>query len=192
MELQHVNVKMFVDGPMNVDAERFIEIFHAWIKDHALDGLLIDVADYRHVPAGPGVMLIGLEGDYNMDHTGERWGLRYNRKAALDGTNEDRFRQAVNAAAKACHLLEETLASEGPLTFSRQEFELCINDRAIAPNTSETLSACQPDIESFLSNLLGHHDFTIDHNPDPRSLFRFSIKSAKLFDLKKLASDLTQ
>jgi len=187
MQLQHVNIKMFVDGQLSVDPARFIEIFHTWIKDEVLDGVLIDVADYRHVPAGPGVMLIGLEGDYNMDHAGERWGLRYNRKAALKGTNEDRFRQAIQAAAKACLILEQTLATEGPLTFSRQEFELCINDRAHAPNTAETLSACQPEIETFVTSLLGHKDFTIAHDPTPRGLFRLTIKTSQPFDLEKLA-----
>ncbi len=186
MQLQHVNIKMFVDGSLDVDPGKFINIFHAWIRDSALDGLLIDVADYRHVPAGPGVMLIGLEGDYNLDNTGDRWGLRYNRKAEVEGNNEDRFRQAIQATATACLLLEETLATEGPLKFSRQEFELCINDRAHAPNTSATLSACQPEIKTFVSQLLGHEDFTIDHDPAPRGLFRLTIKSAKPFDLAKL------
>ena len=59
--------------------------------------LLLDVADYRHVPAGPGVMLIGNEGDYSVDNTGDRLGIRYNRKAALDGDNQDRLRQAARS-----------------------------------------------------------------------------------------------
>jgi len=187
MQLQHVNIKMFVEGPLAVDPDRFIDIFHAWIKDKMLDGLLIDVADYRHVPAGPGVMLIGLEGDYNLDNASDRWGLRYNRKAALDGSNEDRFRQAIQAAAKACLLLEETLATESTLKFCRDEFELCINDRAYAPNTPDTLSVCLPEVETFVTDLLGHKNFTLTHDPAPRSLFRLHMKSAKPFELNKLA-----
>ena len=54
MDLQHVNVKIYVDGDLAVDPARFIEIFHGWIKEEAFDELLIDVADYRHVPDGPG------------------------------------------------------------------------------------------------------------------------------------------
>ncbi len=186
MQLQHVNIKMFVEGPLGIDPARVIDIFHAWIRDKALDGLLIDVADYRHVPAGPGVMLIGLEGDYNLDNTGDRWGLRYNRKASLDGSNDDRLRQAIQAAAKACLLLEETLANESPLKFCRDEFELCINDRAHAPNTPDTLSVCLPEVETFVAGFLGHKDFTLTHDPAPRSLFRLNIKSAKPFELEKL------
>ena len=64
MNVQHVNVKFFVDGELNVDWERFIEVFHVWIAEQSTDELLIDVADYRHVPMGPGVILVGHEEDY--------------------------------------------------------------------------------------------------------------------------------
>ncbi len=45
MELQHVNVKIFVEDDDAVDPERFIGAFHRWIRDRVLDELLIDVAD---------------------------------------------------------------------------------------------------------------------------------------------------
>ena len=60
MELQHINVKIYVEGDLPVDPAEFITVFHQWVKDKVLDELLIDVADYRHVPAGPGVLLVGL------------------------------------------------------------------------------------------------------------------------------------
>ena len=183
MDLQHVNVKIYVEGDLSVDCERFIEVFHRWIQEQALDELLIDVADYRHVPAGPGVVLIGYEADYGMDNAGNRFGLLYNRKAPLDGSNEDRFGQAFRSAANACQMLEAEFAESGPLKFSRQEFELFINDRAIAPNTPETFQACKEDLESFLSNLLGHSEFTLEQHTDPRSRFGVTVTVAKPFEL---------
>lgn len=186
MELQHVNVKILVDDQGDVDLTRFIQVFHAWVRDQILDELLIDVADYRHVPEGPGVMLIGLEADYNMDSAGGRLGLRYNRKAPLSSSNADRFSQALASAARVCHLLEEHFEGEDAIKFSRQEFELFINDRALAPNTSETLAACQPEIEAFLKTALGHDQFTLEHHADPRSRFGVTIKTAKPFDLASL------
>lgn len=183
MELQHVNVKIFVDDELSVEPARFIEVFHAWIRDSVLDELMIDVADYRHVPAGPGVLLIGHESDYSMDNTDERWGLRYNRKAPLEGTNEDRFRQAMGSAVNACRLLEEQFADEGPLTFSRSEFDLFINDRAFAPNTTDTFAACKPELESFLTTTLGHNNFTLEHHADARQRFGITVKAANPFDL---------
>src|SRR4029077_10076795 len=67
MELQHVNVKLIVRTPEEVDLEPLIPIFHGWIQGRVCDELLLDIADYRHVPAGPGVVLIGHEADYSVD-----------------------------------------------------------------------------------------------------------------------------
>jgi len=188
MELQHVNVKMFVDGDLPVAPGRFIEIFHGWIQDRALPELLIDVADYRHVPAGPAVLLVGYEADYSMDHAGHRWGLRYNRKASLEGANDTRFRQALTSAAHACMLLEARLASEAPLRFSRDAFELFINDRALAPNTPQTYAACEPDLRAFLKSTLGHDDYTITRQDDPRRRFGVCVQCSTPFDLAAIAT----
>ena len=189
MDLQHINVKIFVEGDLPVDLARFIDVFHEWIRNQALSELLIDVADYGHVPAGPGVLLVGHEADYSMDNTNDRFGLRYNRKAPLEGTNEDRFRQALRCALKACQLLEERFAGEG-LKFSRREFELFVNDRALAPNTPETYAACRPELESFLQTVLGHDDFQMEHHSDPRSRFGITIQSARPFDLASMLRTL--
>ena len=190
MELQHVNVKIYVEGDLPVDPADFIPVFHQWVKDKVMDELLIDVADYRHVPAGPGVLLVGLEADYDMDNTDNRYGLRYNHKARLEGTNEDRFRQALRSAANACQMLEAEFAQEGPLKFSRQEFELFINDRALAPNTPATYKASKPELEAFIKNAFGVGEFSLEHRGDPRTCFGVTVKLAHPFDLGALLKTL--
>jgi len=185
MELQHVNVKIFVDGELTVDMERFIETFHKWVAEQTMDGeMMIDVADYRHVPSGPGVVMVGLEADYSLDNTGGRRGLRYNRKGPVEGSNADRLRRAFAAAAGACRRLEEEY---GDLKFSRREFELFINDRALAPNTAETFESAKPDLEAFLKESVGN-DFTIEHNADLRRLFGATVRLEQPFDLASFAT----
>lgn len=188
MQWQHTNVKIPVDGAMGVDAARLIPIFHEWIREESLPELLIDVADYRHVPDGPGVMLIALEADYNMDHADGVWGMRYNRKAALDGSNAGRFRQALAAAAGACLLLEKALAGAGGLTFSRSTFDWFINDRALAPNTPDTWAGCEPELQALIAEMFGHDEFTLTPQADPRRAFGATITAAKPFDLATLAA----
>ena len=186
MNLQHVNVKIFVDGQLSVDTEDIIKVFHRWVSEQSTDELLIDVADYRHVPAGPGVALIGHEADYGLDNTGNRYGLRYNRKAELEGSNEDRIKQAFSSVAKACQRLEEEFSG---LKFCRQEFHFSINDRALAPNTAETFEACKPELDSFLKQVSPDSDFEIDYDDsDSRRLFSVTIKSSNPIDLDKLAN----
>lgn len=184
MDLQHVNVKIFAEDDSKIDLAPFIEVFHQWVGGQVMDELLIDVADYRHIPDGPGVVVVGLEADYSMDTTGGRCGLRYNRKAALEGANAERFAQALRSAARASGMLETEFED---LKFSRREFEIFVNDRALAPNTPETFAACRPEIEAFLKDTLGHDDFGVKPtSDDPRSLFGVNVASAKPFDLSAL------
>src|SRR5260370_201374 len=118
MELQHVNVKLLVRNPEEVDLEPLIPIFHDWIQNQVGEGLLLDVADYRHVDAGPGGVLIGHEGNYSVDNTDNRLGVRYNRKAPLDGSNQDRLKQAARAALTAWQRLEADPRVRGKLRFN--------------------------------------------------------------------------
>ena len=188
MDFQHINIKIYVDGDLSVDVAQFIDIFHEWIRTEALDEMLIDVADYRHVPAGPSVLLIGLEADYGMDNADHRYGLMYNRKAPLDGSNEERFCHALRAAVHVCQMLEAKFGDNGSLKFHRQEFDFLINDRAIAPNTPETFNACKSELEASLQKVLGHSDFSLEHNDDPRKRFCVKIKVAKPIDFSALLS----
>jgi hypothetical protein len=180
MELQHVNVKIFVDGPLCVDPERFLDLFHGWIQERALEELLVDVADYRHVHHGPGVVLVAHEADISMDQADGRWGLRYNRKAPVVGTNADRLAQAWRAALRACGRIEQALP---PLKFSRRELEIFVNDRALAPNTPATLAGARPEIEAFLRGALGHADFSLEPRSDPRRLFGLTVRLGRPYDL---------
>ena len=69
-----LQVKLYAEDT-TLDGEAYIPLFHGWIRDSAMPELLIDVADYRHVPDGPGVALIGHESDYFLDFQDGRPGL---------------------------------------------------------------------------------------------------------------------
>src|SRR5690349_3838270 len=101
MNLQHLNLKLFLDQPF--DPQPFIGVFNDWIQRQptprrVTPELLIDVADYRHVNHGPGLLLIGHEANYSLDQAEGRWGLLYARKAAVDGSPLERLQQAARAA----------------------------------------------------------------------------------------------
>ena len=107
MNTQHINVKFFIENPESVNLADYSAVFNLWIQKHALEELLIDVADYLHVHNGPGLMLIGHEADYSLDNRAGRLGLLYNRKEQLEGTIQEKFAQAVCADLTADQLLEK-------------------------------------------------------------------------------------
>jgi hypothetical protein len=190
VNLQHVNVKLMVDSPSDADLAALIPIFHVWIKSQVFEELLLDVADYRHVPAGPGVVLIGHQANYSVDNTDNRLGVRYNRKAELDGGNQDRLAQAARAALIACQRLEAEPTVAGKFQFNGRELEIFINDRLLAPNSDATFETARPDLQQFAGKLFRGPHYSLSHNPDPRKLFGVSLKASDSFPLAALLKNL--
>jgi hypothetical protein len=192
VQLQHVNVKLFLRDSAGLDLEALIPIFHSWISGRAFEEMLLDVADYRHVPSGPGVVLIGHQADYSVDNAGDRLGVRYNRKSAVDGENQDALRQAAHAALTACQRLEEEPRLGGKLRFDGLEIEVFVNDRLLAPNTAATFAAVRSDLEAFAKKLFGGEKYSLayDSARDPRSLFSVSLKSVRPFSAAELLQNL--
>jgi hypothetical protein len=192
MQLQHVNVKLLVQNPAEASLEPLIPVFHGWIENRAADDeLLIDVADYTHVPAGPGVVLIGHEGNYSVDNTDNRLGIRYNRKAALDYNNQECLTQAARAALTACQRLEAEPRLGGKFRFNGQDVEIFINDRLVAPNNAATLEAFDSDFRLFSQKLFRGMEYSISYGTNPRSLFTAFVKAARPFSVAELLEALS-
>jgi hypothetical protein len=190
MTLQHVNVKLLVENPKQVDLEPLIPVFHEWIQGQVFDELLLDVADYRHVPGGPGVILIGHQADYSLDNTDDRLGVRYNRKAGLDGSNLERLQQAGRAALSACQKMEQEPRLGGKLRFNGQEIELFINDRLLAANNAPNRRDADAEFQAFATKLFQGGEYSLVFSQDPRRLLGATLKATKKFSAAELLQNL--
>jgi hypothetical protein len=166
--MQHVNIKIFARSAEDVDLASAIPVFHRWIQSKDLPELLIDVADYCHVPAGPGVLLIAHEANYSLDYNRNQLGLLYNRKIAGDGTSQEQMRQAYESALAACHRLEQEPEFQGKLTFDPDHVELILNDRLLHPNTEEGWQEVSSDVKQFFDGVFGDGAYTLTRDSDPR------------------------
>lgn len=189
IDLQHINIKLYLKGS-DVDLASVIPIFHSWIQDQVFDELLIDVADYRHVHHGPGLMLICHEADYSLDQTDGRLGLRYNRKAPLCGTNLDRLIQATRSALVAAQRLEADTRANQSLSFNGQELQVTVNDRLLSFNDKATRDLVEPDIKSFAAKLFGHSGYTLSFDSDPRHLLSAAIHAVEPISVEDLLRSL--
>jgi len=191
IELQHINIKLYLNNG-DVDLAPVIPVFHTWIQDQIFDELLIDVADYRHVHHGPGLMLIGHEADYSLDQTDGILGLRYNRKAPVAGTNLERLTQAARAAVVAVHRLEIDTRLNRKLSFNGQDLQLIINDRLLAPNDDKTRQAASEDFQQFAARLFRQSGYSLSFDTDPRRLLSATINASRPLsagDLLKILED---
>jgi hypothetical protein len=169
---ERVSVKFFVDGSNAVDLPTLVPVFHRWIQEHTVPGLLIDVADYKHVMAGPGVLLLGHEGDYMLDEANGRPGLLYKHKREWESDNfQERLRLVLQRAAQAAQLLQADPTLEG-LTFRTDEVEIIFPDRLNVRNTPETFTALQADVTAVLQELNENSAVSLAHvNTEARRPF---------------------
>lgn len=177
MDLQKIAVKVFTDGAKEIPLCHFIDIFHGWIQ--ASDGVYHDVADYSHMQAGPGIVLIANEANVSIDEADNRRGLLCGRKAPLRGSNREKIRAVLQFALDNCRRLEREPAFCGKLTFPGNEVTITINDRLLAANNETTLAALKPDLEAAIRDVFGKGSFTLTHNSDPRKRFTVTVRASE-------------
>ena len=187
MNLQHINIKFYLENPATVNLADYGAVFNSWIQGQRLDELLVDVADYLHVHHGPGIMLIGHEADYSLDQRAGRLGLLYNRKEQLDGTNLQKLVQAAHAALTAAQMLEQ----ENGLKFIGSELQVIVNDRLLVPNTADSFEALKPDLQSFFTALYAGAEYELEHLVNPRERFTVNVKTGTSFDVETLLKNIS-
>jgi hypothetical protein len=150
---QRFSVKFFVKDPASVELDVFMPIFQRWIQRHTVDGMLIDVVDYKHVINGPGVVLIGHEADYALDMRDGRPGLQYTLKRDGTGDFAERLRGAVQKAISACKAIEAEKTLKGAVTFALDEVEVVFLDRLRVPNDEATFAGLKADLQNVLGDV---------------------------------------
>ncbi len=184
-DLQRCGLKVFFEAGANPSVRAFIPIFHRWIQTGAVDGLLIDVADYTHLMDGPAVLLAGHEGNYAIDRTEGRPGLYYYRKQPAHGALVDRLALLGRALLAAAVRLESDAASEG-CRFVGSELQFVANDRLLAPPAPETVAALRPHLEAFGRMLFLDDAEAVAEPAEMGNRIRLSLRSQRDTALSEL------
>lgn len=179
MKSEKLQIKFFAKPNAGFDVESVVPVFHRFIREHAFDELMIDVADYKHVKNGPGVVLVGDANDYYLDEGEGRPGLLFSRKRHGAGP-EGRLREGFARALKACTLLEAAPELGGKLSFATNEVLVRLPDRLNAPNDDATFSEVSAELAPLLDKLFGAGGYAVERGlPAPEALsLRVKAKSA--------------
>ncbi len=153
-DLQNYCIKFFATSGDDLADETYIEIFQDWIRKQELDEILIDIADYRHVPEGPGMMLVCHELNYSMDRSEGPLGLMAQRKRPHGDSLENRLRLTLKSCAAFMSLLEKDERATG-LQFDAGSFVFLSNDRLRLPNTDDAFGQIAPILEKVAGEVLG-------------------------------------
>jgi hypothetical protein len=176
MNVRKVQVKLFAEEGKDKSLESFIPVFHRWIRNDAVGEMLMDVADYTHVPRGPGVLLVGHGSDYAVDQGEDRPGLLYSRKRDLPA-GADLLKDGITRALKAAELLNSDPEVTGPKAFGTQEMLFTFPDRLHVKNDEAGLDLVKPHLEAALSELVPGKSFKFNREGDPRAPLTIRAKA---------------
>lgn len=175
---KRLRVKLFVDNPEAVAAEKIVPVFQRWIQRGAIKNeLLIDVADYKHVHHGPGILLIAHEGDYAYQFGDGRVGLSYTLKQHDSATLEEALSTALERVLFAAQLVHKESQLKG-LRIALDTVQISLLDRLQYPHETETIEQVQAMIRALLASTADEVDVTAVE-ADSREPLSFIVKSAK-------------
>ena len=107
---KRLGIKFNLIHAPRLQPDDILPIFQRWIQEHTVEGMLIDVIDYKHVPDGPGIVLIADEADYAYDSGYGELGLHYVRKRELPAD----FGSALKLVFHCALLGAQALEAEAP------------------------------------------------------------------------------
>ena len=176
MDLRKIGLKFFTQKGGDVSLREFIPVFHRWIQEDKLEGMLVDVAEYTHVKEGPGVLLIAHEANYSLDEAEGKRGLLYLQKRPGEKAPAEHLKTAFRRALQTCLLLEDDSQFKGKLKFNPLHFQVFVNDRLAAPYGAKSHEELEGDLRPFLDKLFGGYLYLILPEKDPKKRVGFEVK----------------
>ena len=189
--LARYKLTIFAEPAAAVSTKAVIPIFHKWIREHLLEDLLIDVADYTHLPSGPNALLVGHEANLAIEASSDCIGLCYIRKRNTTGDLAKSLTRSTKTLLEAARMLESDpeAMTAGNFTFQTDKLIFSPNDRLLAPNTAETARAVEEILETFGEKLHGTTSVTIDSQTKGQQP-TFSITPKTRVSINKLIQNL--
>ena len=183
MDLQKFGIKLFFNTNGSFNSKDFIPVFHNWIQDKIVDDhLLIDVADYSHIPDGPGVMLISHEGNFSLDQESYQPGIMYMRKTKIAGGFKERFNTVLSTVIKAANHLSDININQH-VDFKPNLFRFIANDRLYAENTVDNQDLYKQKIQKALDGKYPGRQLEFGDFSDKNERLAFTVNFSNDIDI---------
>jgi hypothetical protein len=187
---ERIGVKLPLVNPRSLDRKALIPVFHRWIQDGAIDGLLLDVHDYTHVPDGPGVILIAHEGHVRVDEAADNPGLEFERKRQAVGGLLERLRDAWTRSVQAAVALEADTTIEPAARFRTSEVFFRFPDRLAVPVDEPASSRVAETILELATLIYDTTAVTVRPAGGARTPLTVRVETRRTPDLRSLGARL--
>jgi hypothetical protein len=193
MDLYRLGVKIFLNDRATVALPDFIPVFHRWVQSQVIRGhMLLDIHNYSHIHHGPGILLVGHEGNFSADAADGRPGLLYYRKHPSEPSKQDPVITVLEPALQACSLLEDE-SSLGPVRFRTDELLVTTNDRLHAPNDEAAFRELQSVTSAALGRFMNSQELTITRVSDsPKERLALHVRTGGSPGVKALLSKVQE
>lgn len=166
---KRLGVKFSLKQQPTLQPEDILPIFQRWIQEHAIEGMLIDVIDYKHVPDGPGIVLIADEFDLAYDLADGEIGLYFVRKRELPESLNPALRLVFSHALAAARALEAE--APGDIVFDFNSAKISFLDRIHYRNEPQVFESVRETLTETLSEIFGEAVLISRLYDDPRAIF---------------------
>jgi hypothetical protein len=176
--LQRINLKLGVELPAGSNADsisdQVLSVFGRWRLEEGEE--ILDLADYSHIPDGPGVVLVGHLWHFGIDWGYGRPGLYYASRRNLTGPLDQRLEQALTGLLeKSIRLLADDDMQPAPLPRCG-DLQIQINDRLRHPNNAASEAEFRPAVEALVARIYGGKA-EIEPETDPGERLGWRVKA---------------
>lgn len=190
MDLQRIDLKVFLDAPAGVKYEPVLTIFDRWRQqpDHPADW--VDLADYGHMYQGPVMMMAGKRDRIAVDTNLPGAGILVQTQKGLSGSIGERFVEAFRRHFSMSVGLVAEPEFPAALSVRGGDWLVTINDRLQFPNNDATDQAVRPGVVAALDRLFGDTGYDLERDPDPQRRYAYRVRAEGNPTLAELAAKL--
>jgi len=152
-DLQRIDLKVFLDAAEGVSYDPILTTFDRWRKETEAPQDWVDLADYAHMKQGPVVMMAGKRDNLAVDTNEPGAGVLVQTRKDLEGSLEDRFREAFRRHLELAQRLTSEPEWPAGLSVRGGDWLIAVNDRLGFPNNEESDGALRPALASVLDQL---------------------------------------
>lgn len=170
--MKPLRLSLAVPASPATDLEPALGVFHRFIQRSLVEGHLLDVADYRHVPNGPGVMLVGQDVDYGIN--------THALTVTIKRRGEDAATQFTDAVRMALGTIDAIDADGAlPCRFEPEQLRVSVADRKLGTH-AQIQSALLAEIAPAVEALFGPAAVEPVIGADPRQVPQISVRAVSV------------
>lgn len=190
MDLQRIELKVFLDAPAGVRFETVLTVFDRWRQqtDHPSDW--VDLADYGHMKQGPVMLMAGKRDRVAVDTNLPGAGIVVQTQKGLSGSIEERFVEAFRRHLSMATRLTSEPEFPAGLMPRGGDWMVTINDRLQFPNNEATDQAVRSGLVAALDRLFGDAGYDLERDANPERRYAYRVRAEGNPTLTELATKL--